>query len=157
MLAESAYGKSGVRLVKVSRHGDRHDLKDLTVAIRFEGEYDTSYTDGDNSGVLPTDTMKNTVYALAAMEAVQEPESFGQRLADHFLAQNDRLTRVTVDLVEHLWGRIARGERQHGNAFVRRGPETRTAVVTGDRAGIRVSAGASDLVIMKSAHSAFAG
>jgi hypothetical protein len=54
MLAETAYGKSSVRLVKVSRHGDRHDLKDLTVAIRFEGEYDQSYTDGDNRDVLPT-------------------------------------------------------------------------------------------------------
>ena len=52
MLAETAYGKSSVRLVKVSRHGDRHDLKDLTVSIRFEGEYDQSYTDGDNREVL---------------------------------------------------------------------------------------------------------
>ena len=78
MLAETAYGKSSVRLVKVSRHGDRHDLKDLTVAIRFEGEYDQSYTDGDNRDVLPTDTMKNTVYALAAQHPVDEPEAFGR-------------------------------------------------------------------------------
>ena len=134
--------------MQVLRRSDLHDLRDLTIAVRFEGDYDTSFTDGDNSAVLPTDTMKNTVYALAAREPVQEPESFGQRLARHFLSQNDRLTRVTVDLVEHLWGRIARGERQHGNAFVRRGPETRTAVVTGDRVCTRVSAGASDLVIM---------
>ena len=77
MLAETAYGKSSVRLVQVSRHGDRHDLKDLTVAIRFEGEYDASYTDGDNRDVLPTDTMKNTVYALAARQPVEEPEAFG--------------------------------------------------------------------------------
>ena len=66
MLVDAAYGKSSVRLVKVSRNGDRHDLIDLTVAIRFEGDYDASYSAGDNSGVLPTDTMKNTVYALAA-------------------------------------------------------------------------------------------
>jgi len=77
MLAETAYGKSSVRLVKVARHGDRHDLTDLTVAIRFEGDYDRSYTDGDNHDVLPTDTMKNTVYALAAEHAIAEPESFG--------------------------------------------------------------------------------
>src|SRR6185436_16446649 len=105
MIVQSSYGKSRVRLVQVLRQPDRHDLRDLTIAIRFEGDYDASYADGDNSAVLPTDTMKNTVYALAAMEAVQEPESFGQRLAHHFLTQNDRLTRVTVDLVEHLWGR----------------------------------------------------
>ena len=51
MLTETAYGKSGVRLVQVTRHGDRHDVRDLTVAIRFEGQYDASYTVGDNSEV----------------------------------------------------------------------------------------------------------
>ena len=98
MLAETAYGKSSVRLVKVSRHGDRHDLKDLTIAIRFEGEYDQSYTHGDNRDVLPTDTMKNTVYALAATHPVDEPETFGRVLAEHFLERNPRLRRVRVDL-----------------------------------------------------------
>ena len=67
-LSKTSYGKSRIRLVQVSRRGDRHDLRDLTVAIGFEGDYDTSYTDGDNRDVLPTDTMKNTVYALAARD-----------------------------------------------------------------------------------------
>ena len=66
MLTHSSYGKERVRLVQVLRRSDLHDLRDLTIAVRFEGDYDTSYTDGDNSAVLPTDTMKNTVYALAA-------------------------------------------------------------------------------------------
>ena len=87
-----------VRLVQVQRGRGRHDLRDLTVAVRFEGDYDESYTDGDNSAVLPTDTMKNTVYALAAQEPVGDPERFGLRLAQHFLARNERLTRVRIDL-----------------------------------------------------------
>jgi urate oxidase len=157
MLAETAYGKSRVRLVKVSRHGDRHDLKDLTVAIRFEGGYDLSYTDGDNSDVLPTDTMKNTVYALAAGNAVDEPEAFGLLLARHFLDRNPKLRRVRIDLTEQPWGRIAIGTRQHGQAFVRHGAESRSATVHGDRDQIRAGAGVSDLVILKSSHSAFSG
>ena len=68
MLTHTAYGKSQVRLVQVRRRGDRHDLRDLAVAIRFEGDYDASFTAGDNREVLPTDTMKNTVYALAGQE-----------------------------------------------------------------------------------------
>jgi urate oxidase len=64
---------------------------------------------------------------------------------------------VTIDLEEHLWGRLAHGEREHGDAFIQRGPETRTAVVTADRTATTVSAGAADLVILKSAHSAFSG
>jgi urate oxidase len=157
MLAHSAYGKSRVRLVQVSRQPDRHDLRDLTIGIRFEGQYDESYTEGDNTQVLPTDTMKNTVYALAAREPVREPETFGLVLARHFLDRNPRLVRVRIDLTEHLWGRIAKGEREHGNAFVQSGVETRTAAVQGHRKRTTIGAGVADLVVLKSAHSAFAG
>src|SRR3954466_6090849 len=112
MLTHSAYGKSGIRLVKLARRGDRHDLADLTVAIRFEGDYAASYAEGDNTGVLPTDTMKNTVYALAAREKVDEPEAFALILAEHFLDRNARLERVIVDLVQHSWGRLTTGGRE---------------------------------------------
>ena len=37
MLVQSAYGKSRVRVMQVARHGDRHDVSDLTVAVRFQG------------------------------------------------------------------------------------------------------------------------
>ncbi len=157
MLAHTAYGKSRVRLVQVSRHGDRHDLRDLTVAIQFAGDYERSFTAGDNSGVLPTDTMKNTVYALAARGPVGEPETFGLALCRHFLERNDRLARVRTEIVEHGWGRISSGDRQHGQAFVRRGPETRVAIVTANRHSSTVEAGIVDLVILKSSGSAFSG
>jgi len=157
MLVESSYGKSRVRLVQLLRRPDRHDLHDLTVGVRFHGQYDESYTMGDNSAVLPTDTMKNTVYALAARQPVREPEPFGVALARHFLDRNPRLRRVRIDLVEHLWSRIPRGERQHGHAFVRAGAETRSASIQAHRKRLLVGAGISDLVILKSAHSAFEG
>ena len=157
MLAETAYGKSSVRLVKVSRHGDRHDLKDLTVSIRFEGEYDQSYTDGDNREVLPTDTMKNTVYALAASHSVGEPEAFGRVLAEHFLERNPRLRRVRIDLTEQAWARLAVGAREHGQAFVRQSAETRSATVQGQGDRITIGAGVKDLVILKSSRSGFTG
>jgi urate oxidase len=157
MLVQSSYGKSRVRLVQILRRPDRHDLRDLTVAVRFDGDYEESYTDGDNSAVLPTDTMKNTVYALAAQEPVSDPESFGVRLAQHFLGRNERLARVRLDFTEHAWDRITAGTRQHGSAFVRNGAGARTAIVEATRQGTTIAAGVSDLVIMKSAQSAFAG
>src|SRR5918999_4875450 len=101
--AENNYGKQGVRLVTVRRRPDRHELQDVTVGIRFEGDFTAAYADGDNSGVLPTDTMKNTVYALAGREPVREPEAFGLALARHFLERNPRLRRVRIDLTDHLW------------------------------------------------------
>jgi len=157
MLADTSYGKSGVRLVQVIREGDRHHLRDLTVAVRFEGDYDVSYTEGDNSDVLPTDTMKNTVYALASRGRIEAPETFGLTLASHFIERNPKLQRVTIDLAEHLWDRIVVRDSEHGQSFVRRGPETRTAIVARDRGTTAVTAGVTDLLILKSAQSAFSG
>jgi urate oxidase len=156
-LSKTSYGKSRIRLVQVSRRGDRHELRDLTVAVAFEGDYDTSYTDGDNRDVLPTDTMKNTVYALAARDGAGEPESFGILLGRHFIGRNPKLNSVTIDLVDHGWSHLADGPREHGQAFVRRGPDARTARVVTDRKGAAVTAGIADLVIMKTSRSAFAG
>lgn len=132
-------------------------MRDLTVAIRFSGDYDASYTDGDNRDVLPTDTMKNTVYALAARDGVDQPEPFGLALAQHFLDRNPRLSRVRIDVTEHLWGRIPGAAGDHETAFVRQGPDTRTAAVQMSRARTIVGAGIADLVILKSSGSAFAG
>jgi urate oxidase len=157
MLMNTAYGKSRVRLVHLTRRTDRHDLRDLTIAIRFQGDYDESYTAGDNSAVLPTDTMKNTVYALAAGGAFEDPEPFGLALARHFLDRNPRLQQARIDLTEQAWGRIRVGSREHGQAFVRQGPDTRTAAITAGRQEIVAEAGVADLVILKSSHSAFSG
>ena len=158
MLSHTAYGKSRIRLVQVRRHRDRHDVRDLTVAIRFEGEFDASYTDGDNRDVYPTDTMKNMVYALAARHPVTDPEAFGLRLADHFLERNTKLQHVRIDLIDNPWKHLTVGGREHGESFLRRGPDTRTATVQRDREGrTRIGAGVRNLVVLKTARSAFTG
>jgi len=156
-LTGTSYGKSRIRLVRLMRHDGGDELRDFTVAIAFQGSYDTSYTDGDNRDVLPTDTMKNTVYALAARDGVGEPEAFGTLLGRHFIERNPKLTRIQVDLIDHAWGGITVGGRAHGHAFVRRGPETRTARVVTGRDRVSIAAGVADLVIMKTSHSAFEG
>jgi urate oxidase len=157
MLADTAYGKSAIRLVQVQRRGTRHILTDLTVAVRFQGAYDAAYTDGDNRDVLPTDTMKNTVYGLAATDPGAEPEALGLRLGRHFLERNSALHRVRIDLTEHAWRPLTVHGRHHGQAFERRGPDTRTATVQCERNAAMVGAGVANLVIMKTAGSGFAG
>ncbi len=156
-MLDAAYGKSRVRLLRLHRRGDRHDLRDLTVAIQFAGAYTESYTNGDNRDVLPTDTMKNTVYAVAGRDGVGEPEAFGLALSRHFLEGNSRLDRVTVDLIDHFWGRIPVGGHEHGQAFVRLGPDTRTARVTQSRDAVSIDGGIAGLLILKSGQSAFDG
>lgn len=101
--------------------------------------------------------MKNTVYAIAGRDGVGEPEAFGLVLSRHFLDRNPRLERVTVDLVDHFWGRIPVGAHDHGQAFVRVGPDLRTARVVQSRDAVTIDAGVADLLILKSGQSAFEG
>ena len=155
-LVANNYGKSGIRLLRVNR-SQQHEIKDLTVDIQFEGDFDAVHTKGDNSAVLPTDTMKNTVYALAAREPVGEIENFGGRLVSYFLHNNPQVSRVTVHIAEHLWSRIPANGKPHPTAFVSCGPELRTARVTGTREQTVIFGGLEQLLVLRTAGSAFTG
>src|SRR5579872_3346050 len=150
VLAANSYGKSHVRLIKLARRQDRHDLKEITFQILFRGDFTSCYESGDNSKILPTDTIKNTVYALARQHDIVAIEDFARRLIDHFLQHNPQVSEVAVDMTEHLWTRVAAA------AFSRQS-EKRTAVVNGTRSGGTVEAGIDDLIILKSSGSAFEG
>jgi len=156
-LIANNYGKSRVRLLRVTRSGAQHEIKDISVDIRFEGDFDAVHTKGDNSKVLPTDTMKNTVYALAAQHPVGEIEHFGTGLVSHFLANNAQVTAVTVSISEHHWSRIPAEAKPHPTAFISGGNERRTAIASGSRERMTLSAGIEDLLVMRTAGSAFDG
>ncbi len=157
ILGQNGYGKSRVRLVKVERDGARHDLRDLTVDVRFEGAYQAVHRAGDNSEVLPTDTMKNTVYALARGAPLGEPEAFGARLAEHYLGAAPAADRVQVQVAEHAWARLDVGGAPHPHSFRKASEERRLAAVTGTRRGTTYEAGVEDLLVMKTTRSAFSG
>ena len=151
-LGANRYGKSAIRLVKVVRGPDRHDVRDLTVAIALEGEFEASYVAGDNANVVATDTMKNTVYAFAGEHLTGPIEAFGVVLADHFLTV-DQVDRAIVSIEEHRWAPIGDAP----DAFTRDRSSTRTAVVDARREGTTIDAGIADLTVMKTAKSAFSG
>ena len=157
-LGSNSYGKSAIRLFKVIREGGHHRVRDLTVDIALEGDFDEAHVQGDNSAVLPTDTMKNTVYAKAA-EGVDEIEEFGCTLAEHFLRHSSAAKRVRVTVAEHAWIRLDVDRQPHPHAFEHGSAERRTAQVALSRgdAAAEIRAGVADLVILKSAQSAFEG
>jgi urate oxidase len=99
-IVENRYGKSRVRMARIVRSEGRHDFHEMTVAIAVEGDFDSSYREGDNSLVLPTDTMKNTVYALA-----KQPEGFARLLASHFLGHFKHLSHVNIEIQAYPWSR----------------------------------------------------
>jgi urate oxidase len=150
-LVRDAYGKAAIRLVKVVREPDRHRVFDCTVAVRLEGRFETAHTEGVNSALLPTDTMKNTVFALARHAALEEPERFAHQLGTHFLAASEAADRATVEVLLHPW------EREAPHAFTRGTGERRLAQVTTGREGVVVEAGIEGLGLLKTAGSGFAG
>lgn len=156
-LSWNAYGKSQVRLVKVTRAGDRHSIRDLGVSIAFEGDFDRVYTAGDNSTVLPTDTMKNTVYALASRHPVDPIEEFAQVLGRHFIERNPPVKTVRIDIEEHGWRRVKVGDRHHPHAFIAGSEEKRITKLRIERDGAELESGIEGLMLLKSTGSEFAG
>lgn len=156
-LAENAYGKSRVRLVTVNRREGRHELRDLTVSIRLEGEFEDAHVRGDNRDVLPTDTMKNTVYALARQVEIDAIEDFARALAMQFLPEHPAVNRARVTVQEHAWDRIPTRGRPHPHAFLRTSDETDITTVTADSGGARVESGIDQLRVLKTTGSGFEG
>lgn len=154
-LGSNRYGKQSVRLVRVVR-GPVHTVRDLTVDVSLEGAFEAAYTAGDNSAVIATDTMKNTVYALAPEHLDEAIEAFAGALARHFLAAPP-VSRATVTIHEHGWEALPGVAGPAPDAFRRTGGMTRLTVVEADQSGLRVQSGVEDLVVMKTARSAFSG
>ena len=160
-LTWNRYGKSRVRLVKIRRpapaaRGEAHEIVDLTIDIALEGAFEPVYVDGDNGGCLPTDTMKNTVYAFARRDPIDHVETFGLRLAEHF-AGKPLVSRVRVVATEHRWERLSAGGRPHPHAFVQPGGEQWTTTITRDASRCLVVSGLTNLVVLKTTDSAFRG
>jgi urate oxidase len=155
-LSWNRYGKSRIRLVTVNRSKTQHEVVDLTIDVQLEGAFEKVYTDGDNASCLPTDTMKNTVYALARQHAINQVEPFLVRLTDHFF-RTPGVSRVRISAVEQPWARLSANGHPHPHAFAHAGAEQWTAVATRDGDGVALVSGVTNLVLLKTSNSAFAG
>lgn len=157
VLGENRYGKAETRMLRVTRHGDIHELKDLNVSISLYGDFSAAHLAGDNANLLPTDTQKNTVYAFAKQAPVGAIEEFGLRLGRHLVDDFGPVTRSQVRIEEYPWTRAEVGGASHPHSFVRGSAEKRLATITCDQEQAWVVAGLTDLVVLKSAGSEFRG
>jgi urate oxidase len=157
VLGANNYGKGEVRVVKIVKHADRHEVRDLRVDVALEGEFEAAHVEGDNTDLLATDTMRNTVYALAKDQLTGSLEDFGKALGERFLAAGPTVEAARIRLVEYPWTRIEAGGKPHPHGFHRGGGGNRVAAVRATRDGATVEAGLEDLFVLKSTGSGWEG
>lgn len=158
VLGQNRYGKAENRVVRITRDGATHHIKDLNVSVSLSGDMDDVHYSGSNAHVLPTDTTKNTVYAFAKEHGIESAEQFGIHLARHFVTSQEPIHRARIRVEEYAWERIAApGTEGKQHSFVRRGQETRLAQITYDGDTWEVVSGLKDLVVMNSTDSEFWG
>jgi urate oxidase len=155
VLGENAYGKNAVNLTKIIRHADHHELKQVSINISLQGDFESAHKTGDNTKVLPTDTMKNTVYALAKENLTSSIEDFGMFLARHFKKNNPQVTQVKIEITEYLWSRIIADGIVHKHSYIRNGNEKHTAGILLNNDAPVVTSGIKDLLVLKTTDSAF--
>ena len=154
-LGKNTYGKNAVNLSKIIRHPEYHEFRQISVNVVLEGDFETAHTLGDNTKILPTDTQKNTVYALAKEHFVSSIESFGLYLANYFISNNPPVSQARIELTEHNWKRMQFEGAYHPHAYCSGGNEKHTAVIVQNEQGIEVTSGITDLLILKTTDSAF--
>ena len=149
------YGKANVRVLRVQRAEERHEVREARVTVTLDGDFARAYTAADNSSVVPTDTMKNLVHVLALehLDAANEP--FALALAQCFLDRYEQVAEVQVEIDETVWSRMRIDERAHEHSFVRSESGTPFARVTATRSAREICAGVRDLAIMKTTGSGF--
>ncbi len=152
VLGKNQYGKAEVRLVKITRDTDRHQIEDLNVTSQLHGDFNAAHRDGDNGLVVPTDTQKNTVYGLAR-DGVGAVEDFLIRLGSHFVNEFEWIEGGRWAAEQYFWDRI----NDHDHAFSRNKSEVRTAVLEIKDGEKNVVAGIQDLTVLKSTGSEFHG
>ena len=160
-LIANSYGKSRVRFSKIERSKDgseaRNVIRQMSVNVLLEGDFESVHTAGDNGLVVATDTMRNTVYVLAHRHELGTVEEFAARIAKHFVATYEHVTSCQVEISESPWERIDDGGTAHATSFIGGGSEQKTAVAHCDSGGAQVHSGIAGALILKTADSGFEG
>jgi urate oxidase len=159
VLQENRYGKSRVRLARVKRHAAANDFQEWSVEVLLRGDFATCFATGDNSEILPTDTMKNTVYSVARDSSAAGMEDFAKELSEFLLRRNPQVSEASVSVSEKAWDHLQLEGRPHPTTFTQSSGERQTTTVVRKQGGgeLAIVSGLENLVVMKTADSAFTG
>lgn len=152
------YGKGRVRVLRLHRDGDRHEVRELSVKVMLEGEgLDRAYTAADNAAVIATDTIKNVVNALACDHPAADPETFAGIVAAFFLDRYAHVSRADTLASETRWARLDLDGTPHPHAFTLDANGRPFAQVVADRDGATVRSGIEGYTFMKTTEAGWSG
>ena len=158
-----SYGKQSVPVFKVQKDGPRHSVVDMIVQIMLEGDVSASWLSGDNKQILPTETQKNTCYALALTTDFASPEDYGIALGRDILKRHGHLTSVNLSIESRQWERIEVDGAPHNHLFssgrepVRHWCEVAVSSRGSHDASVSVKSGVRGMKLMKTTQSGFKG
>jgi urate oxidase len=144
--------------MKVNRDRPVHTVWEWKVEVLLSGNFESCFTTGDNTAILPTDTMKNTVYSRARESKAECIEDFALELAIFFLSHNPQVEHAAIHIASTSWEHAVVGGKPHPSTFVRGSSEAQTTAVTCTQGGTAaVASGLENLIILKTANSGFEG
>ena len=152
-LVSNTYGKGRVRVMRVHRAGDRHEVRELSVAAMVQGDFARTYTHGDNANALCTDTMKNVINIVAHENPALDKESFCAAVADRLLAKYPQVASANVKAHETKWTRMVFDRSSHLHSFVLDSNGQPFANVTATRHSTAFESGISGFTFLKSTDS----
>ncbi|XP_008569847.1 PREDICTED: uricase [Galeopterus variegatus] len=154
----TGYGKEMVKVLHIQRDGIYHSIKEVVTSVQLTLSSKKDYQFGDNSDVIPTDTIKNTVNVLAKFKGIESIEVFALNICEHFLSSFNHVIRAQVYVEEVPWKRFEKNGVEHIHAFILTPTGTHFCEVEQMRSGPPIiHSGIKDLKVMKTTQSGFEG
>ncbi|KAL4394777.1 hypothetical protein AHAS_Ahas02G0185900 [Arachis hypogaea] len=148
---EQRHGKERVRVARLWKTKEgKHYVVEWRVGISLFSDCVNSYLRDDNSDIVATDTMKNTVYAKAKeCSEILSVENFAIELAKHFISFYRQVTTAIVNIVEKPWERIIVDGQPHMHGF-KLGSERHTVEAIVKKSGaLQLTSGVEGLSVLK--------
>ena len=156
-LVHHRYGKGEVRVMRVHRDGERHEVRELTLRVMAEGDFARTYTHADNSNSVSTDTIKNVVNVVARENLALDGELFCQAVAGKLLSSYPQIASVVVSGHQTKWQRLSFDDRPHPHSFVLDANGKPFCEARTTRAATSFTSGIDGYTFMKSTQSGWAG
>ena len=152
-LLQKTYGKDHVRVMRIDRKPERHEVRELTVRAMLTGNFDTAFTRADNSTSVATDTVKNVINVVARENLALGTELFCAAVARKLLDSYPEVDSATVTAHETKWVRLAVDGVPHAHSFLLDSNGKPFAKVVATRDSVTTESGISAFTFMKSTES----